>query len=349
MDTQQDNQIASLNGGNAEETLSVGKTLRAAREKMDLSVNDVANRIKFAPRQIESLEADDYDRLPEAAFVRGFVRSYARLLELDPARLLSVLPSTHVKTSSTQEVKSVEIPMPSELSGRRYNIMLLAVGLVIALSVAIFERVQNRAPEVSEPVVNSKVQAIDLPNVSAEGKSDEATEQAQAPAVEQLPAAHSVVAPAPLPAVAQTVIRPVTVPVVQPVVRATPAPVSQQQMPQATLNTTAAPQQTAKPAPVVAPKVVSVDHQPKPGTEITAAEHSLRMEFDEESWVEIKEGDGQVLTSRMHTAGSLVRITGKSPLIVTIGNARAVRLFDSGKKINLERYTTADVARITLK
>jgi hypothetical protein len=36
-------------------------------------------------------------------------------------------------------------------------------------------------------------------------------------------------------------------------------------------------------------------------------------------------------------------------LSVTIGNARAVRLFDNGKKINLERYTTADVAHIKLK
>jgi hypothetical protein len=44
-----------------------------------------------------------------------------------------------------------------------------------------------------------------------------------------------------------------------------------------------------------------------------------------------------------------MRLTGKSPMMVVIGNVRAVRLFDNGKQINLERYTTADVAKVTLK
>ena len=83
MNTQQENQISNIDANSAA-ALSVGQTLREAREQMGLSVNDVANRIKFAPRQIESLEDDDYGQLHEAAFVRGFVRSYARLLELDP-------------------------------------------------------------------------------------------------------------------------------------------------------------------------------------------------------------------------------------------------------------------------
>ena len=62
---------------------SVGRTLREGRERLNLSISEVSNRIKFAPRQIEALEADDYRNLPEPAFVRGFVRSYARLLEMD--------------------------------------------------------------------------------------------------------------------------------------------------------------------------------------------------------------------------------------------------------------------------
>ncbi len=87
----------------------------------------------------------------------------------------------------------------------------------------------------------------------------------------------------------------------------------------------------------------------KPGTEAEGADHALRIEFDENAWLEIKDGNDKILISRMHTAGSLVRLTGKAPLLVVIGNSRAVRLFDNGKKIKLERYTTADVARVKLK
>ena len=57
---------------------SLGRMLREAREHLGLSVADVAAQIKFAPRQIEALEADDFKHLPEAAFLRGFVRSYAK-------------------------------------------------------------------------------------------------------------------------------------------------------------------------------------------------------------------------------------------------------------------------------
>ncbi|HKB61206.1 MAG TPA: helix-turn-helix domain-containing protein, partial [Gallionellaceae bacterium] len=72
--------------------LDVGAILREARESAGMSVEEVAGRIKFAPRQIVALESGDYAQLPEMAFIRGFVRSYARMLELDDKALLSALP-----------------------------------------------------------------------------------------------------------------------------------------------------------------------------------------------------------------------------------------------------------------
>src|ERR1039458_7621063 len=71
---------------------SLGRMLREARERFGLSVADVAAQIKFAPRQIEALEADDFKHLPEAAFLRGFVRSYAKILHLDAQTLLAAHP-----------------------------------------------------------------------------------------------------------------------------------------------------------------------------------------------------------------------------------------------------------------
>jgi cytoskeleton protein RodZ len=347
MNTQPDNQTSNMNN-TSEQLLSVGKTLREAREQLGLSVNDVANRIKFAPRQIESLEADDYVRLPEAAFVRGFVRSYARLLELDPERLLTGLPTSHTQSSAKQEVRSVEIAMPTASSARRYNVLLLAAGLAIALVVAIFERMHDRSPELVEPVVKTNVQVLELPSATTESGAAQSPEQAQP----QIPAPQPVVspapAPAPLPSTPQQLARTVPVPALQqPVpqqaVRAAkvPAP-AQQPLPVQAVAAEPVPAVSANAAPVTA-------EQPRVSGEINAPEHALRMEFDEDAWVEVKDGNGNILISKMRTKGSLVRVAGKAPLSVTIGNARAVRLFDNGKKINLERYTTADVAHVKLK
>ncbi|MFN4149133.1 MAG: helix-turn-helix domain-containing protein, partial [Rhodocyclaceae bacterium] len=73
---------------------TVGALLRAAREAAHLSHDDVARALKFSPRQIAALEADDYAALPGATIVRGFVRNYARLLKLDAAPLLQRLDAT---------------------------------------------------------------------------------------------------------------------------------------------------------------------------------------------------------------------------------------------------------------
>lgn len=76
---------------------SVGAQLRQAREAAGLTPEEVAQAIKFSPRQIEALEADAYAALPGATIVRGFVRNYARLLKLDADALLrdldAVLPA----------------------------------------------------------------------------------------------------------------------------------------------------------------------------------------------------------------------------------------------------------------
>lgn len=68
-----------------------GVQLRRAREASGLALGDVAQILKFSSRQIEALERDDYQVLPGATFVRGFVRAYAKLLKLDAAALLSLL------------------------------------------------------------------------------------------------------------------------------------------------------------------------------------------------------------------------------------------------------------------
>jgi cytoskeleton protein RodZ len=76
------------------ETASVGRLLADAREAAGLTVAEVAQSLKFSPRQIQMLEADDYAALPGNTIVRGFVRSYARLLKLDIDSLLQVLEAS---------------------------------------------------------------------------------------------------------------------------------------------------------------------------------------------------------------------------------------------------------------
>ena len=65
-----------------------GEKLKRAREALGMTPTDVAAKLKLGARQVEALEAEDFAHLPGDVFTRGFVRNYARLVEVDSEQLI---------------------------------------------------------------------------------------------------------------------------------------------------------------------------------------------------------------------------------------------------------------------
>lgn len=68
-----------------------GALLARQRQSAGLGVTDVAATLRLHPNQVRAIEQEDLARLPAPAYVRGFIRGYARVVKLDPAPLLSDL------------------------------------------------------------------------------------------------------------------------------------------------------------------------------------------------------------------------------------------------------------------
>jgi len=95
-----------------------GELLAARRHELRWTLEEVSQRLKLAPRQITALEANDFASLPGMASVRGFIRSYARLLELDPVPLLAMLSN---EANPAIDPIILRRPLPSRgFPGRRY-------------------------------------------------------------------------------------------------------------------------------------------------------------------------------------------------------------------------------------
>ena len=117
---------------------SVGEMLREAREQRQLSAADVARHLRFSLRQVEALEANDFAALPGETIVRGFIRNYARLLQIDPAPLLAAYEAARpaqTETRLTVHAEGIDISRPPS---RRWLIvlsatLLLAVGVPLAI------------------------------------------------------------------------------------------------------------------------------------------------------------------------------------------------------------------------
>jgi len=76
---------------------------------------------------------------------------------------------------------------------------------------------------------------------------------------------------------------------------------------------------------------------------------TVRMIFDEDSWVEIKDRAGNTIFGQLNAAGSRRSVSGERPLTIVVGNAAGVRLFQGEETIDLAPYTRVDVARLTLE
>lgn len=112
-----------------------GLRLRQAREAAALSIDDVAQRLRMPAQVIRSLEAEQWDRLGAPVFVRGQLRSYARMLGVDVSEVLEqaqvgpIVPPTLVSHTHTPRARRI-----AESVGRR----LLYVGITAALAVPVW-------------------------------------------------------------------------------------------------------------------------------------------------------------------------------------------------------------------
>jgi cytoskeleton protein RodZ len=110
----------------------VGARLRQAREARTLSVDDVAVALKLGPRQVQALENGDWHGLPGQTFVRGFVRNYARLLQIDPLPLMEQLDASLDKPADSLSVPdSPPAKMPSSQPRRDRTMVFAGLAFVV--------------------------------------------------------------------------------------------------------------------------------------------------------------------------------------------------------------------------
>jgi len=130
----------------------VGARLRLAREMRQMTVDDVALALRLGPRQVEALERGNWQGLPGQTFIRGFVRNYARVLQIDPAPLMDQLDDTLGKPADSLNVPAGRpTAMPS--GQHRRSRPLIVTGLVlVALAVLAYALLPNNLSVLRERV-----------------------------------------------------------------------------------------------------------------------------------------------------------------------------------------------------
>lgn len=99
---------------------TLGEKLRQAREAQGISIREVADQTRISALYLECIENDDYRNLPGGIFNKGFVKSFAKYLGLDPQEALQdyaeLLAGQNINPD--EEVKTYR---PEVLTGNRGN------------------------------------------------------------------------------------------------------------------------------------------------------------------------------------------------------------------------------------
>jgi cytoskeleton protein RodZ len=108
----------------------VGEFLRRERELRHISLDDVAERTKISRRYLEAIEEEQYDRLPGETFVRGFIRSYAQSVGLDPTDTLLIYNQSR-PVHEIPPMRTARMSPVRHAWNERSLLWLLVVGVVI--------------------------------------------------------------------------------------------------------------------------------------------------------------------------------------------------------------------------
>jgi cytoskeleton protein RodZ len=317
----------------AEYQLTAAQMLSQAREAMGLSQDQVAQELYLTPNYIRLIDSDEIDKIQKQAFVRGYLRSYAKLVHLSGDEVVAryevgrgSIPQNQVQIRgvSRESLNSTNFTGPVFQTG-----ILGLVGLVIIIALVWF----LSGSDEEEPIVVGSTAssstgntrsvtpaAVDPYNRSGEGDAqlnlnDQQTSAEIQDSVSTLP---------------------LTTTDVQSIRDNTPAEL-----------VAIAARNEPKVTDTITGKRISIERLEGVVKVTAGGKDELRFLFSDECWVEIEDGQGDSIYGDLNRAGDELLVSGIAPFEVLFGKAPAVTLEYNGEPIDLAPHTTSvDTAKL---
>ncbi|AKA17857.1 RodZ domain-containing protein [Aeromonas hydrophila] len=291
-----------------------GQLLRNAREQLGWTREQVASRIHLRLTLIAAIESDTYDKHTSHTFIRGYLRTYAKLVGIPEETILAAYDKLGLTPPDNIDMQSFSRRSRQQANDSRLKVVTWLVILVlIALSVAWWWQSTARRSAGDE--------ALAATEMGATSNTPSATVP---PAVD---VADPVVAPA-TSAAAATSVDPVAS------AAATTLPVDASSAVATTAVATSA-------ATATQPAADTATSEP-------AKVPQLKMSFTADCWLDVKDAKGKTLFSGLKKANDELVLEGPEPLKFIIGAPMAVNIEYQGKSIDMSRYNNGRTARLSL-
>lgn len=332
-----------------------GQILKEAREAKGLSQREVADQLRLRKQIIELLEVDDYSTFSTPTFIKGYLRAYAKLLDLDDTELFQAY-----KAKGFQEVQSSQMQSFSRRKKHQENdnrLMLITyVVIIVVIALVIwwwqepdlgFNEKANGTQESSEVAPTDadgeadSVGGIEISNQPTEPQispdEEDAVLESDVETDDTNVAVESVQEPTAEDQELNSESTGDTVAGAEPVTEETDNDSSLESAEEATPEAQSA---GADAEPVEAAQVAAEQSE--------ASSPSLVLDFNEECWVKIDDATGETQAVGVKAAGYRMPVPGEAPFSVTLCKPEAVNVSFNGNAVDMSQFRTGRVARFTV-
>ncbi|WP_413502358.1 cytoskeleton protein RodZ [Serratia proteamaculans] len=310
-------------------SMTTGERLRQAREQLGLSQQAVAERLCLKMSTVRDIEEDNLSADLASTFVRGYIRSYAKLVRVPEDELLPMLAKqAPLKVAKVAPMQSFSLgKRRKKRDGWLMSFTWLIVFVVVGLTGAWWW--QNHKAQQEEIATMADQSSAQLSQNNNEGQSVPLTDSN---ADNSAPLADNGSTPV------DTGVAP-----------------QQSQTPAVTDSATAQQPAVVSPSQTTLPETTPVaPAAPLPTADagVTAAAvdpNALVMEFSADCWLQVSDASGKTLYSGSQKSGGKLSLAGTAPYKLTIGAPAAVQIQYQGKPVDLSRFVKSNrVARLTV-
>ena len=293
-------------------TQTLGMLLKQKRDDKGLSKNEVARSLNLTVHAIDAIEADNFNALPGATYVRGYLRSYAQLLNISADSIIDNFNEVSVSAEQEQEGENDAYRAPVTRQQRSSSDKWMMLGTALVATAIIGLAITWWQGKESEPITKS-TKTTDIIDSANNGIS-----------VNPLSAA-------------DTEGNPVGI-----TIKDSDTHLTQNRTDTLTEGNT----ETAKTVSVVNALDVSAKKTADNASGMVRSKLILRAV--ESTWADIRDAQNNKLLYEKVSAGRIVTIEGVAPFNVYLGNAAGVRIQYNGKQYDIEKHRHGLVARFKL-
>lgn len=304
--------------------IEAGTLLKNKRESLGLTQKQISDRLKLRVTLIQQIEENQFESEQVATFMRGYIRSYAKYVNLDEKVVLSALHHAGDAQHQEQEMLSFSRKTKTEKHNSRIMILTWSIFAVIAGISSLWWWQNQQQDTLSQSLANT------------ESSEELAVEESLAPEFTSLEVIEAEQNEEGTSVVEDT---------------DDLAAISDAEDSVTSTDETTAQQATeTEPTAEVAANAANTANAEavEASTAPEAVINELVMQFSADCWIQVKDASGKTLSTGIKKAGQSLNLSGTAPYKVILGAPEGVSMTFASEPVDLSGYTSGKVARITL-